>query len=180
VKAAELGAVSVYASCTCSKLQLPGYGPLLDGSAEPIFPSFLRPSPLHPVNPLAIKSSTSDLTWYRPIDMKSLLEAKSILGVHGKIVGGNTEIGIDTKFRGLNLTSIICVSHVREMREIKFTPTDIVVGGAATLTELRNKCQAEMPSLSAHAKRVPKAISDMLRWFASNQIRNVASKFNVF
>lgn len=172
VEAAKQAATSSYVSCTCSKAELPGYGPL-EGSAEPIFPPFLH---RYAIEPLAINGVTSPLAWYRPTTLHDLLDLKAVLGVNGKIVGGNTELGIDTKFRGVKLQSILYVQNVTEMRHLSLRDNEIVVGGAVTLSELRKLCKEEVATLKENQKRVPTVISDMLRWFASSQIRNVASK----
>lgn len=172
VEAAQAAAVSGNVSCSCSKAQLPGYGPL-DGNAEPIFPPFLHK---YSPEPLSVRSSSSSLMWYRPTSLSQLLDLKNELGAGGKVVCGNTEIGIDTKFRGLKIDALLYVQSVPELRELSFKDDEIVVGGAVTLSELRAACIKHMPKLSDHAKRVPRAIIDMLRYFASNQIRNVASK----
>ncbi len=54
----------------------------------------------------------------------------------------------------------------------------VVVGGAATLNDLKAACAAACAAgsgLPPHATRVPAAAHAMLRWFASTQVRNVAT-----
>ncbi len=54
----------------------------------------------------------------------------------------------------------------------------IVVGGTATLTTLKTACGqvvAGTSSLPLHAIRTAAAMHSMLRWFASTQVRNVAT-----
>uniref|UniRef100_A0A6S8ELY0 Xanthine dehydrogenase n=1 Tax=Aureoumbra lagunensis TaxID=44058 RepID=A0A6S8ELY0_9STRA len=111
-------------------------------------------------------------TWYRPSSFAQLLALKQSYP-QAKLVQGNTEIGIETKFKHCDYKVLISMASVQEMSGLSFIDTEenfVRVGGAATLTELYAFClkfQEKNESL--------KAIGQMLKWFASAQIRNAAS-----
>ena len=52
------------------------------------------------------------VTWHRPTDLSDLLSLKTTYP-EAKLVGGNTEIGVETKFKGCLYPILIQTSKVR-------------------------------------------------------------------
>ena len=98
---------------------------------------------------------------------------------------GNTEIGIELHLnKRKKIPLLVSLADVPEMQELRFedldgekTPGILHVGGAVTLSRLERflkKSRDEDVMPRPDQRRGLDAIQDMLRWFASTQIRNVA------
>ena len=114
-----------------------------------------------------------------------LLDLKSQHGTQARIVVGNTEIGIELHLnKRKKIPLLVSLADVPEMHELRFedldgekTPGILHVGGAVTLSRLEQflkKSRDEDVMPRPDQRRGLDAIQDMLRWFASTQIRNVA------
>lgn len=139
---------------------------------EPIFPPALMK-----FQPTSILLSKEGFNWFQPIDMESLLRFK-MENPGSKIVVGNSEVGIETKFKGFEYHHIINPVHVPEMKAITREAGGIRVGASVTLNALRSfigTLVSETVAADSFRLRGLVAMSDMLQWFASNHIRNTAS-----
>lgn len=54
-----------------------------------------------------LKIDDGEVCWIRPINLNQLLSLKEKYGKRAKLVGGNTEVGIETKFKGLGYTILL-------------------------------------------------------------------------
>ena len=148
-------------------------------------PDCLPPSPPFPPEcvelsrqPLCL--SEGGITWHRPSTLTSLLELKKKFP-KARMITGNTEVGIETRFKNLEYVTLIHTIGVPELNELTSDEDGTVhVGGAVTLAQLEHHLASMLlgnPDSSAshshHGNVI--AMADMLRWFASSQIRNVAS-----
>ena len=116
-----------------------------------------------------------NVTWYAPDTLEGLLKLRRQFGAKGKLVGGNTEIGIEVRILRKKYPIMISTKQVAELTTVRTLPDCLEVGGAATLTDLQNKIRNECSILPKWKSRTFNAVLQMLRWFASNQIRNVAT-----
>eukprot|EP01113_Clastostelium_recurvatum_P030146 TRINITY_DN3652_c0_g1_i1.p1 TRINITY_DN3652_c0_g1~~TRINITY_DN3652_c0_g1_i1.p1 ORF type:complete len:1345 (-),score=361.69 TRINITY_DN3652_c0_g1_i1:322-4356(-) len=139
----------------------------LDLKLEPIFPPFLMK---HPALPLCLKGSR--VTWYRPLTIQGVHELRR-LHPGAKIVVGNTEIGIEVKFRGIIYPVLITPTHVPELNKIESTSTGVSIGAAVTLTRLRTFFEEQTKTRPAHEAQLCEVMLAQLKLFAGNQIRNV-------
>jgi len=149
-----------------------------DPTTEPIFPPELAlalPRPLLFTSP--------KMTWYRPTTLPSLLSLKASFP-HARLVAGNTEVGIETKFKQVPVPVVLTPLAVPELSSIRLTPDGkgIEVGGAVTLARLEHFAAHDEAGFNSKEggregwkARGLDAVHAQLRWFASNQIRNVAS-----
>ena len=78
-----------------------GHDVLRSGEAEPIFPPFLKTHPSPP--PLRVMGKT--VTWVQPSSLPQLLDAKTRMP-YARLVAGNTEVGIETKFKGVQVSEV--------------------------------------------------------------------------
>jgi xanthine dehydrogenase/oxidase len=145
------------------------------GYSEPIFP----PQLMRFVSK-SLRLTKGKVTWFQPVDLSSLLKLKTLYP-EARLVIGNTEVGIETKFKGLEYPIIINPAKVLDLRVLNIERTQlnngIRVGANVSITSLRNYCLAlSLPESGAESFEVRglMAIHHMLTWFASNQIRNVA------
>ena len=78
------------------------------------------------------------------------------------------------KFKGAFYSVFICTTHVRELNQMELANDGLLVGAAVTLTKLTIKLKELLASLPPHKTKAFAALMEMLRWFAGQQIRNVA------
>jgi|EP00505_MAST-04D_sp_SCG-Rhode-Island_P001000 xanthine dehydrogenase/oxidase len=134
------------------------------------------PDELKSFIPRDLKIEGERITWFRPVTMKYLLEIKA-QHPDAKIIAGNTEVGIETKFKNFEYPKMINAAYVGELKNISVRDGDgsLVVGGGVTLTELQTFINSIDKTIPKEFVRGWLAAEEMIRWFASNQIRNVAS-----
>jgi xanthine dehydrogenase/oxidase len=138
-------------------------------TAEPIFPPELRKriaAELH----LPGKHAT----WHRPTSLASLLALKAE-HPEAKLVVGNTEVGIEMKFKAMMYPHLIGTTHVPELNQIEVLEEGLRVGASVPLTTLLKTLRDQIASQPAHKTSTFHAVVEQLRWFAGVQIRNTAS-----
>jgi len=142
-------------------------------SQEPIFPPELQ------LNSLALDSQQlifkgPRMEWHRPTSLIHLLELRQ---EHpgAKVVVGNTELGVEVKFKHCDYPVYICPAAVKEMSEIRSTQAGVRFGASTTLSALEAECDRLAEEMPQWKIRVFLQIKEMLRWFAGKQIRNVAA-----
>ncbi|KAK9811378.1 hypothetical protein WJX72_002855 [[Myrmecia] bisecta] len=138
-------------------------------TAEPIFPAELKkrsPQELNLPGPTA--------AWHRPISLDSLLALKAQYP-EAKLVVGNTEVGIEMKFKDARYPVLIGATHVPELNAMEVSDAGLTVGASVTLSRLLASCLDLVAERPAHTTSTFAALAEQLRWFAGNQIRNTAS-----
>jgi xanthine dehydrogenase/oxidase len=131
------------------------------------FPEALKSGP----TPYYITNST--VTWFNPASLAEMLSLKTLFPA-AKIVVGNTEIGIEQKFKAAVYEQLIYGGNIPELQQISTTTAngeveEYIFGACTPLSSIQAFCHAQPSS------PLPDAIHNMLRWFASTQIRNTAS-----
>ncbi|KAH9487576.1 hypothetical protein Btru_072338 [Bulinus truncatus] len=160
-------------------LQLEVLGPKLSTlkphlpSQEPIFPPDLKVNHGQYLGDV-IRFGNSDTAWILPNTLEQLLELKSQYP-DAKLVVGNTEIGIDVKFKFHTFPVLISITNVKELSVVQLTEDGLVIGGAVTLSELALKLHDVIATEPKYKTGIFSAFFEMLKWFGSHQIRNVAS-----
>ena len=122
-------------------------------------------------------SSSTPMTWYRPTILTDLLRLKT-LHPAAKIVVGNTELGIEMKFKKQSYPVMIQPNQIHQLTQMKVTSEGLIVGAAVTLSALETQLEAIIADYSSypkHGTQTYQQIIEMLRWFAGKQIRNVGS-----
>ncbi|GMH77592.1 hypothetical protein TL16_g07465 [Triparma laevis f. inornata] len=112
-----------------------------------------------------------DVTWYDPRTLEELLELKKSYP-EGRIVVGNSEVGIEQKFKNMKYKVLIGGCNISALKGISETDSNFVFGANTPLNDIAHSCEASAGSTPGST---PFAIHNMLRWFASTQIRNTAS-----
>ncbi|XP_072032537.1 xanthine dehydrogenase/oxidase-like [Amphiura filiformis] len=144
-----------------------------DSSQEPIFPPELMTSSLTATKSVSFVGKR--LTWHRPVTLPELLNLKA-QHPSAKIVVGNTEIGVEVKFKNQLYPILVCTTHIPDLQEISVTDSGIHVGASVNLTTLDEFLKKHIKQIQqSHKTRVFSAIVEMLKWFAGHQIRNVAA-----
>ncbi|RWR75998.1 xanthine dehydrogenase 1 isoform X1 [Cinnamomum micranthum f. kanehirae] len=137
---------------------------------ELIFPPELL---LRKIAPLKL-SGFGALKWYRPLRLKHVLDLK-LRYPDAKLVVGNSEVGIETKFKNVQYQVQISVTHVPELNALSVRDDGLEIGAAVRLTELQKVLRKAVAERDAHETSSCKAFIEQLKWFAGTQIKNVAS-----
>ncbi|XP_065075754.1 xanthine dehydrogenase-like [Ochlerotatus camptorhynchus] len=143
-----------------------------DPSQEPIFPPELKLSGSLDVESLVFQSS--NISWYRPANLEHLLALKK-RHPETKIVVGNTEVGVEVKFKQSEYPVLAYVAQIKELCSVEKSDGGLKIGSSVTLSEIDRILKEEIDTSPEHETRLYKAIVEMLHWFAGMQIRNVAS-----
>lgn len=143
-----------------------------DPSQEPIFPPELKE--LRTLDKESILFCGPRVTWYRPTSLVDLLKVKKAYP-HTKIIVGNTEVGVEIKFKNLHYPLFANPTLVPELNQIVKTKDGVKIGSATTLVEAEAFLKKEIDETPEEETRIYKAVVDMMHYFAGKQIRNVAS-----
>ncbi|XP_051167236.1 xanthine dehydrogenase [Leptopilina boulardi] len=143
-----------------------------DPTQEPIFPPKLQISSKFDEEYLILKGR--NITWYRPLNLNEILTLKKRFP-NAKIIVGNTEVGVEMKFRNILYPVLIQPTKIKEMCEIIESKEYLQVGASVTLIEMEDKLREEIKIKPEFRTRIFAAIVEMLHWFAGKQIRNVAA-----
>lgn len=143
-----------------------------DSSQEPIFPPELVLS--DSLDCLSLAFNGKSTSWYRPTTLAELLAIKAEYP-HAKLIVGNTEVGVEVKFKHCHYPILVMPTKVKDLTQITVHEEGVRVGAAVTLEDFGATLQKLINENPEHETRLFKGIVDMLQYFAGKQIRNVAS-----
>ncbi|XP_038045213.1 xanthine dehydrogenase/oxidase-like [Patiria miniata] len=144
-----------------------------DPSQEPIFPPELMIN-LYEMDSRPRTFVGVRVAWFRPVTLQQLLELKAT-NPKAKIVAGNSEVGVEVKFKNQHYPVLVDPTHIPELTSVERTPSGVRIGAAVSLTSVSDHLKEIIQKEPEHKTRVFAAIVEMLRWFAGHQIRNVAT-----
>jgi xanthine dehydrogenase molybdopterin binding subunit/xanthine dehydrogenase small subunit len=101
--------------------------------------------------------------FFRPATLAELFKLQKQFP-DARLIAGATEMGLEITKRFKKFPTLISTEAVAELKEINSTAGEWRIGGAVTLTVIKDRLGAEFPILN-----------DMLRVFGSRQIRNRAT-----
>ncbi|KAL2731325.1 xanthine dehydrogenase [Vespula squamosa] len=142
-----------------------------DPSQELIFPPKLQISSYLNEQYLVLKGK--NVTWFRPINLTQLLTLKHEYP-SAKIVVGNTEVGVEVKFKHFLYPIIIQPTQIKELHEIVESNDALIIGASITLNELQDTLKHYIKIKPDFQTRIFTEIVKMLHFFGGKQIRNVA------
>ncbi|XP_071785351.1 xanthine dehydrogenase/oxidase-like [Asterias amurensis] len=114
------------------------------------------------------------VTWFRPITLQEVLALKEI-HPNASMVVGNTEVGIEVKFKNRTYPVLIDLNHVPELTSMETTPNGVRIGASVPLTTLDGYLKQLVKTQPEHKTRIFAAVVDKIQRFGSTQIRNKAS-----
>uniref|UniRef100_A0A8C4GQJ5 Xanthine oxidase n=1 Tax=Dicentrarchus labrax TaxID=13489 RepID=A0A8C4GQJ5_DICLA len=111
--------------------------------------------------------------WLQPDSLDEFLRLK---WEHpdARVVVGNTEVGIEVKFKNMVYPVILAPAFIPELNTVTHTEDGVVFGAACTLSHMGAVLKEMVKTLPPHQNEVFLAVLEQLRWFAGLQIRNVA------
>ncbi|CAB4069123.1 XDH [Lepeophtheirus salmonis] len=141
-----------------------------DPTQEAIFPSELKE--MHP--PKSRKYIGPDLIWYVPLNLKELFNIKKSYP-DARIINGNTEVGIEVKFKISKVHVMIQTTQVNDLHNIEINDNFLQIGASCSLSKIEELCDHLIESEKHSKMQIIKEIKFMLQVFAGKQIRNVAT-----
>ncbi|XP_045405291.1 xanthine dehydrogenase/oxidase isoform X1 [Lemur catta] len=144
----------------------------LDPTQEPIFPPELLRLKDTPRKQLRFEGER--VTWIQASTLKELLDLKA-LHPDAKLVVGNTEIGIEMKFKNMLFPLIVCPAWIPELNSVQHGPEGISFGAACPLSFVEKTLVDAVAKLPAQKTEVFRGVLEQLRWFAGKQVKSVAS-----
>lgn len=115
--------------------------------------------------------------WYHPSSVPEMLDLMNA-NPSAKIVNGNTEVGIETRFKSLVYPVLIYPRDVVELKSLEIHQDGVTFGGATTIAQFQSillEFVGENSKFKPWQVRGFQALLDNIKWFAGNQIRNVAA-----
>ncbi|KAK4785485.1 hypothetical protein SAY86_002174 [Trapa natans] len=119
-------------------------------------------------------SGFKGLKWYRPVSLKQLLELRTKYP-NGKLLVGNTEIGIEMRLKRMQYNVLVSVTHVPELNILNVMDDGLEIGAAVKLSELLKVLRKVVMERDSCETSSCSALIEQLKWFAGTQIKNVAS-----
>lgn len=144
----------------------------LDPSQDPIFPPELILSDALDTRSIAFYGDR--VTWYRPNNINELLTLK-LQYPNAKIIVGNTEVGVEVKFKHFHYPVLIMPNQIPEMNHIDIRDDGVEIGASVSLMDIDKTFSRLIETLPEHKTRLFKASMYMFHYFAGKQIRNVAA-----
>lgn len=152
------------------RAQYPPYAATGAAAREAPFPAALEEVP---ITPLRLRSAASGCEWWRPGTLPELLALKRAYP-EARLVAGNTEVGIESRYKNHPCRLFLVAGAVGALRTLDDTAEGMVLGACAPLSDVEHLCAAAAAARPGCEGEAARAIGSMLRWFASTQIRNVA------
>lgn len=143
-----------------------------DPSQEPIFPPELKITDA--LDKRSIVFYGKRVSWYRPNNINDLMALK-LEHPNAKIIVGNTEVGVEVKFKHFHYPVMIMPNQIPEMNRTEIREDGVEFGASVTLMDIDNTFAHLIDTLPEHKTRLFKASVHMLHYFAGKQIRNVAA-----
>ncbi len=123
---------------------------------------------------LHIDNRKRGMRWITPRTMDELLQLKRDYP-NAKIVAGNTELGIELRYKAIEPELLISPQHVAELHRFDANAHGVEFGASLSLSALGEKLEHLSRSVAAHQQRSIRAITEQLHWFSGTPIRNVAT-----
>uniref|UniRef100_A0A2K5J9B5 Xanthine dehydrogenase/oxidase n=1 Tax=Colobus angolensis palliatus TaxID=336983 RepID=A0A2K5J9B5_COLAP len=161
--------------CRCT-----GYRPILQGFRTfarvrgDTAPSTCSLSPLKDTPRKQLRFEGERVTWIQASTLKELLDLKA-QHPDAKLVVGNTEIGIEMKFKNMLFPMIVCPAWIPELNSVEHGPEGISFGAACPLSIVEKTLVDAVAKLPAQKTEVFRGVLEQLRWFAGKQVKSVAS-----
>lgn len=97
--------------------------------------------------------------------MKDLLVLKAAFP-QSRLVAGNTEVGIERRFKGAKCDVVLCTSAVPELVACSEGPDALVLGACAPLSEIEHLCKGESSTRKESHGHVCILVGDQQIWLS--------------
>ncbi|KAM8934727.1 aldehyde oxidase 1-like [Pelodytes ibericus] len=144
----------------------------LDSTQELIFPPELMLSLSRPKKMNVFHGER--VTWYSPSTIQELLDLK-IKYPKAPLVVGNTDVGLQMKFKGIFHPVLISPVRIQDLYAVQTNQCGITIGAAVSLAQFKEILSTNVVNLPADKAKTFRALLQQLSTLAGEQIRNMAS-----
>ncbi|KAI7791254.1 aldehyde oxidase 6 [Triplophysa rosa] len=120
------------------------------------------------------KFSGERMTWFCPGSLDELLQLKADYP-QAPIVMGNTNIGLDMKFKGVFHPVLISPTRVLELFKVTEKPEGVCVGAGCSMSVLKGVLEKTIRSFPPENTHTFRALLQQINLLGGQQIRNVAT-----
>jgi len=137
-------------------------------------------------SPRAVRFVGPRTSWLLPVSLAETLaekskEARSQAQAWGhppkyvRLVGGNTDLGYTERGEARTPRHKIGLARVRELHTIRWHDDRVEIGAGCSIADIVSELDARIGSLLEHQTSALHALRNQCRFFANNQVRNVAT-----
>ncbi|KAJ5078201.1 aldehyde oxidase [Anaeramoeba ignava] len=135
--------------------------------------------------------SNDETLWFRPANLKSLLELKSItpdcgeekcgkieaqlISGNTKLVSGNTEVGYSKLYKHEKNPLMVSTMDIPEMKKITEKTESVEIGATVTIKDCQKLFEKLIEKLPKEKTAGFKALLNQTKYFANYSIRNIAT-----
>ncbi|CAJ0933287.1 unnamed protein product, partial [Mesorhabditis belari] len=142
-----------------------------DPTQELLFPSELKINNLHQQS---FVYESNQHFWFQPTTLHHLLALKRKYP-NARIVSGNSEVGVEQKWRFVESKRRINPKQIPELNQVELLSDSISIGAALSLSEVTYELKLLKAKLAASQCGVIDLFLEMMPYFAGKHIRNVAT-----
>uniref|UniRef100_A0A672MZ23 Aldehyde oxidase 1 n=1 Tax=Sinocyclocheilus grahami TaxID=75366 RepID=A0A672MZ23_SINGR len=113
------------------------------------------------------------MTWINPGSLDELLQLKAVYP-QAPLVLGNTNIGLDMKFKGIFHPVIISPTQVPELFKVTQKPEGVCVGAGCSMSVLKSVLERSINDFPPESTHMFRALLQQIKLVGGQQIRNVA------
>lgn len=143
----------------------------LDATQELIFPPELLAGNWHRKS---FAMHWNGFLWLQPTSLAHLLVLKRQMP-GARLMAGNTEIGVELKFRHIELRTVLSVKQIPELRKHWLDADGVWFGSGMSLNEIKLLLDVLIAEQPEEKIGVLKAVREMLHLFAGQHVRNMAT-----
>ncbi|KAL1251495.1 hypothetical protein QQF64_019291 [Cirrhinus molitorella] len=114
------------------------------------------------------------MTWISPGSLDELLQLKTVYP-QAPLVMGNTNIGLDMKFKGIFYPVIISPTRVPELFKVTQKSEGVCVGAGCSMTVLKSVLENSINDFPPENTHMFQALLQQINLVSGQQIRNVAT-----
>ncbi|XP_056303800.1 aldehyde oxidase 6 [Danio aesculapii] len=114
------------------------------------------------------------MTWISPGSLEELLQLKADYP-QAPLVTGNTNIGLDMKFKGIFHPIIISPTRVPELFKVNHRSEGVCVGAGCSMSDLKNVLERSINNFPPENTHTFRALLQQINLVGGQQIRNVAT-----
>ncbi|TRZ04440.1 hypothetical protein DNTS_025932, partial [Danionella cerebrum] len=114
------------------------------------------------------------VTWVSPGSLEELLQLKTDYP-QAPLVMGNTNIGLDMKFKGIFHPIIISPTRVAELFEVTPRSEGVCIGAGCSMSVLKSVLERSITDFPAENTHMFRAVLQQIKLVGGQQIRNVAT-----
>ncbi|MBL4637064.1 MAG: molybdopterin-dependent oxidoreductase, partial [Kofleriaceae bacterium] len=137
-------------------------------------------------SPRAMTFKGTRTTWFQPTSLEDRMpsgEREDGLNTYSwadpdtfaKMVSGNTDVGCTDIYTLRKPSNKISLNKVRELHTVKWKNDCVEIGAGISIQDLVAELEERIPTLSDDQSTGMKALHNQCRFFANNQVRNVAT-----